>query len=188
MNNNEANLVPSFNVNQLISSNNHQIALQTNNSPSYQSNKLSHNVNFISESSSRSSTTTNTPLTTLNPNESNAKTSDDSIIKSENEKFNSATISKSPPNNSDLISFPPLLNANVSASNQHSQLSPINVSATNDSTELASVQLDPAIICISNSTIPSSPALYVNHTVNKYAKTAGSLNKILTVSSENSCN
>lgn len=72
-------------------------------------------------------------------------------------------MTKSPPINSDLVSFPPL-NLNVQPVNNMNTNAP---AATEDSLS-ASAQLDPAIICISNSanSIPTTPTIINSNIVN----------------------
>lgn len=172
---------------------------QNMNSPSaYQVNKTyhqsvnssnSHSVVSESTASSSRSSTSNTPLTlAANLNEMVKTTNDDSNNghKIENEK--PTQTSKSPPNNSDLVSFPPLLNSSNIPVNSNIQQQQ-RQTASNETSEMATEQLDPAIICISNTTLPSNPAIISTNTTNanKYTKPSGSLNKILATSSvENS--
>ena len=67
-------------------------------------------------------------------------------------------LAKSPPINSDFVSFPPLLNSEPAAKETEAT-SDVNVDSLS-----ASAQLDPAIICISNSasSIPNAPTIIQN--------------------------
>lgn len=173
---------------------NQNFSQNMNSSSTYQSNKTyhqsvnssnSHSIVSESTASSSRSSTSNTPMTLVgNLNEMSKTTNDDSNNGHKNESEKLAQVSKSPPNNSDLVSFPPLSNipVNTNIQQQPQQQKQTN---SNEASELESVQLDPAIICISNSTLPSSPAIINSNastSTNKYTKSTGNLNKILATS------
>jgi len=187
----------------------------------YQSNKAYHqSVNssnahsIVSESatSSSRSSTSNTPLImALNINNVNLN-ENKSIEEMKNSGVGPGLETdsiKSPPNNSDLVSFPPLLNSNsnsipVNTTNHTRQQQTltssssaiVSVAQLNETAEMTSEQLDPAIICISNSAIPSTPAIINNNNsnsntsnsintnptsqVNRNSKQAGNTNKTIT--------
>lgn len=111
------------------------------------------------------------------------------------------SIKTTPPINSDLVSFPPLLNALPSDKNNpqnQSQNLPVKATTPNsykkkqqqtDNTDSLSSQLDPAIISISNSanSIPTTPTIInttpspsATKTQGKQKQQANNLNKILT--------
>jgi len=117
---------------------------------------------------------------------------------------------KSPPINSDLVSFPPLLNAKPHQTQHHLQhqqqaQQPVNTNINNKSSNLGNaindssedtVQFDPAIISISNSanSIPTTPTIVTSNPSitnssgqNKSAKKQhqSNLNKILPSSAVN---
>lgn len=135
-----------------------------------------------SNTSSGISSTSNTPIH-INSNNDNF----DLVETTSNSSNRSGGLNKSPPINSDLVSFPPLSSTNTNSKASKDAQPVINAKQQNEALSGGnnndlSVSIDPAIISISKSadSIPDSPTIIKSANT----KTNNSLANILTLAQQ----